>query len=211
VNLADGVAVRVSALCLDQAGRPSDRLIASDAVRAGLLVDLALAGRLTSAEDMIVVDGTPTGFPPADRLLAAMTAEPERSLDGWLGERRVGLRDVVAANVATGRWERRTGLPGVAPRYTDHHRDQTAEDRSRSAFDPPGDGSATDACVTVVAAAGSLLVRGGGVDVVTSPVVLAATGPAQWLCPTVVDHLVRADDRYRAQADALWPGVVWPF
>jgi hypothetical protein len=62
VDLTGGVAVRVSALCLDSRGRLADRLLCGTAVRAGLLLDLALAGRLESEDDSIVVDGTPTGF-----------------------------------------------------------------------------------------------------------------------------------------------------
>jgi hypothetical protein len=73
-------------------------------VRGGLLLDLALAARVESTEDSVVVDPTPTGFAPADRLLAAVAVEPERSLDSWLDERRIGLRDVAEARAAA-RWE----------------------------------------------------------------------------------------------------------
>src|SRR5688572_21663078 len=72
MDLSAGIAVRVSALCLDPRGRLVDNLLADTAVRGGLLLDLALAGRLESEEESIVVDGTPTGFAPADRLLAAI-------------------------------------------------------------------------------------------------------------------------------------------
>jgi hypothetical protein len=205
------VAVRVSALCLDKDGRLTDRLIFSDAVRAALLVDLVLAGRMTSTEDSIVVDATPTGFPPADRLLAAIAAESERSLDEWLDERRIGLRDVVAENVATGRWERRTGPFGLQARYTDHAPQQTARDLSRSLPDWPEDGSPEDACVTVVGAASGLLDREFGLPENPPPAVLAATGPAEWLCSTVVEHLRQVHVRYREQAGALGAGIVGPF
>ncbi len=205
------VAVRVSALCLGSGGRLPDRLLASDAVRAALLLDLALAGRMTSTEDSIVVDPTPTGFSPADRLLAAIDAEPERSLDGWLEERRIGLRDVVAANVASGHWERRPGLLGLRVRYIDRHLDQTARDLTRNASAWPADASPEDACVTVVAGASGLLDPEFDLPADPPPDVLAATGPAAWLCPTVVEHLRNADARYRDQAGALGGGVVGPF
>jgi hypothetical protein len=205
------VAVRVSALCLESGGRLPDRLLASDAVRAGLLLDLALAGRMTSTEDSIVVDPTPTGFSPADRLLAAIDAEPERSLDGWLRERRIGLRDVVEANVASGRWERRAGLLGLRARYLDRYAEQTARDRARSASDWPPDASREDACVTVVAGASGLLDPEFDLPADPPPELLAATGPATWLCPTVVEHLRQAHARYRDQAGALGGGVVGPF
>jgi Golgi phosphoprotein 3 (GPP34) len=205
------VAERVSALCLETGGRLPDRLLASDAVRAGLLLDLALAGRMTSTEDSIVVDPTPTGYAPADRLLAAIDAEPERSLDGWLEERRIGLRDVVEANVASGRWERRPGLLGLRPRYVDRYPEQTARDLARSGSDWPADASPQDACVTVVAGASGLLDPEFDLPVQPSPALLAATGPAEWLCPTVVEHLRQAHVRYRDQAGALGGGVIGPF
>jgi hypothetical protein len=209
VNLGDGVAVRVAALCLDRTGRLPNRLLSSDAVRAGLLVDLALAGRMTTTDDSIVIDETPTGFAPADRLLAAMVAESERSLDDWLAERRVGLRDVVAANLAAGRWERRAWPFGLRARYADRHREQTRRDLSRSMADWPEHASPADACVTVVAAAGGLLDRHGGSPQHPTPAVLAATGPTEWLCPTIVEHLQQADARYRAQAGALGSGAAF--
>lgn len=206
MNLADGVAVRISAMCLAPNGRLVDRLLASDAVRGALLVDLALTSRMTSAEDSIVVDGTPTGFPPADRLLAAIIAEAERPLDGWLDERRIGLRDVAEANLASGRWELRPGLLGLRPRYTDRHIEQTERDLSRTASDWPVDATQEDACVTVIAEVSGLLDRELGVGQLPSPAVLASTGGADWLCPTVLEYLQAAAQRYRMEAGALSGG-----
>ena len=129
-DLTDGVAVRVAALGLDGAGRLSDKLLVGVAVRGGLLLDLALAGRVESAVDSVVVDPTPTGFAPADGLLAAISVERERSLDGWLDETRIRLRDVGEANVASGRWERRPSPWGLGRRYTDLRSARTARDRA---------------------------------------------------------------------------------
>jgi hypothetical protein len=154
---------------------------------------------------------TPTGFSPADRLLAAIDAEPERSLDGWLAERRIGLRDVVEANVASGRWERRPGLLGLLARYTDLYPEQTARDLARSASDWPADASPADACVTVVAGASGLLDPEFDLPVAPPPALLTATGPAVWLGPTVVEHLRQAHARYRDEAGALGGGIVAPF
>lgn len=84
MELDHGVAVRLAGLCLDGKGRLNERLLASAAVRAGLLVDLGLAGRVESTDDSVLIDSTPTGFAPADLLLAAIAVEPERSLDDWL-------------------------------------------------------------------------------------------------------------------------------
>jgi hypothetical protein len=211
VNLDDGVAVRVSALCLTPNGRLSGRLVASDAVRGALLLDLALCGRLTCTDESLVVYQIPTGFAPTDRLLASISAEPERSLDGWLAERRIGLRDVVEANVASGRWERRPGFLGLRPRCTDLHRDQADRDLARSASRWPADATAADAGVTAVAGATGLLDPEFGLAEPTSPLVLASAGSVAWLCTAVVDHLEAAARRYRAEAGALSAGPVGPF
>ena len=200
--------MRVSALCLDRDGRLTDRLLFSDAVRAGLLVDLALAGRLQSTAQSIEVDEAPTGFPPADRLLAALAVESGRSLDEWLDERRIGLRDVAAANVASGSWVGRTGPFGLRPRYTDRNRDRADRDAARSMADWPEDATPEDACVTVLAAASGLLDRESGLPEGPSPAVLAATAPADWLCAAAAEHLQRAHSRYLAQASALGTGFL---
>jgi hypothetical protein len=189
VELSGGVAVRISALCLSDDGRLGDRVLWDAAVRGGLLLDLALSGRVESTDDSIVIDETPTGFEPADRLLAAIGAEPERSLDEWLAERRLGLRDVVAANVASGRWTESRGVFGLGRRFADGAAGQTTADRRRSATDEPLGWSAADACVTAVAAAGGLLSRETGYSLPPSPAVVAATGAVSWLCEAVVDHL----------------------
>ncbi len=199
MELADGIAVRVAALCLDERGRLSDRLICGHAVRGGLLLDLVLAGRVESAADSILVDPRPTGFAPADRLLAAVDAEPERSLDRWLAERRLGLRDVAAAAVAAGRWT--VTRPLLRPRYTDGAPERTAGDRQRSAAADPDGWTPADACVTAVATAAGLR----GTDVHVPAAVLAATGPAEELVAAVVDHLRRTADRYTVEASGLGP------
>ena len=202
-GLAGGVAVRVSALCLDRRGRPASLLICSAAVRAGLLLDLALAGRVTQTETSVEIDATPTGFAPADRLLAAVVAEPERSLDSWLDERRLTLADVVAANVASGRWERRR-LAFRRDSYADRAADQTGRDLARSPVTVPGSLSPADACVTTVAAAAGLLDRRSGTPDDPAPDVLAAAGEVRWLAEHVAGHLTATYWRYRSQSSALW-------
>jgi hypothetical protein len=211
VDLSDGVAARVASLCLGENGRLSEKLLCGTAVRGGLLLDLALAGRVESAEDSVVIDQTPIGFGPADRLLAAIAIEPERSLDGWLDEQRIGLRDVAEANVASGRWASRSGPLGFGRRFSDLRPGATARDRTRQADDETQPWSPADACVIAVAAAAGLQ------DVeVWAPgrrpdEVLGATGPVAWLAGAVVDHVLVAGARYRSQAAALGTGGFGPF
>jgi hypothetical protein len=203
MDLSGGVAVRIAALCLDMRGRASEKVICGDAVRGGLLLDLGLAGRVESADDSVVVDSTPTGFEPADRLLAAITVEPERSLDGWLGETRIGLRDVADAAVASGRWAQRRGPWGLGRRYTDLRPDETVDDLRRRSGAGALDLAPADACVAAVASASGLLDREFWLPERPDDALLLATGSVGWLVAAVVDHLDHASARYRAQAGAL--------
>jgi hypothetical protein len=209
VDLSGGVAVRIASLCLNHSGKLSVMLLGGTAVRGGLLLDLGLAGRVESAEDSVVVDPTPTGFEPADRLLAAIAIEPERSLDGWLDEKRIGLRDVAAANVRSGRWGARAGPLGFGRRYTDLRSGDDAGDRGSRTEAEVSALSPADACVAAVAAAAGLR----GPDVWAAgrrpDELLAATGPVAWLADAVVDHLLVTGARYRSQAGAL--GASGPF
>jgi hypothetical protein len=207
-DLADGVAVRVASLALDSGGRLSDKLLVGIAVRGGLLLDLALAGRVESDADSVVVDPRPTGFGPADNLLAAIAVERERSLDGWLDEKRVRLRDVAEANVASGRWERRAAPWGLGRRYTDLRSGRTARDRAMLPSRTDASWTREDACVAAVACAAGLLERESGRP---RRDLILATGDVAWLCSAVVEHLLVADARYRAQAGALGAGPAGPF
>jgi hypothetical protein len=209
VDLSKGVAVRVAALCLDTRGRLSQKLLCGTAVRGGLLLDLALAARVDSTEDSVVVDPTPTGFGPADRLLAAVAVERERSLDSWLDEKRIGLREVAAANVRSGRWGSRRGPIGFGRRYTDLRPDETSRDLGRQPVEDVGGWSPADACVTAIACASGLLDRDASILQRPPGEVVAAAGPAAWLCVAVVDHLLATGARYRSQAGAL--GAAGPF
>jgi hypothetical protein len=203
VDLSSGVAVRVAALCRDHRGRLSDKLLHDDAARGALALDLALAGRLEMTEDAVVVDMTPTGFAPADRLLAAIGVEPERSLDGWLEERRIGLADLAPELVASGRWQlERRVLPGR--RYLDVEPGDTARDLARLPADWSPDWSAVECCVTLVAGAAGLLNREFGMPENVPPAVVQATGVA-WVATAVLDHLSQAAHRYRTEIAGIGP------
>ncbi|MGZ4507183.1 MAG: GPP34 family phosphoprotein [Blastococcus sp.] len=214
MDLAGGVAVRVAALCLDDHGRLSDRFAADAAVRAGLLVDLALAGRVESTDDSIVVDDTPTGFAPADGLLAAIVVEPERSLDGWLDERRIGLREVADAAVRSGRWELRRRFP--RRRFRDLAEAETTSDAGRDASAGTAGWSPEDAAITALALVAGLLRRPAESvaeqygETPAEPVpesVLARTGGVRWLCEAVTEHVAASRSYDLAAAAALRAGT----
>jgi hypothetical protein len=209
VELSGGVAVRIAALSLDPRGRLSEKLIASAAARAGLLVDLALAGRVESTEDSVLVDPTPTGFGPADRLLAAIGVEPERSLDGWLDEQRIRLRDVADGAVQAGRW---AVIPRMLPgghRYVDGAGEQTARDRTRPPFRVSDAWSAEDAAVTAIGLVAGLLAV--PVEREVADPLLARTGSARWLCQAVTEHLAEARARDAWTASVLGSGGMGTF
>jgi hypothetical protein len=191
-DLSRGVAVRLSALCLDDRGRLRDYTLWDMAVRGALLVDLALAGRVSAEEDSVVVDATATGFRPADALLAPIAVEPERPLDWWLDNGAVDLADVVADNVAAGRWTVRRRLLGR--RYAVRDGGTAAAD---AAQDPRGpcDGwdPATAAVVAIADSAGISDAEPGD----ASDTVLVATGPVRWLCQSVVQRLAVAHLHFR--------------
>ncbi|MCV2491484.1 GPP34 family phosphoprotein [Geodermatophilus sp. YIM 151500] len=182
VDLTGGVAVRLASLCLDARGRLRDFALWDVAVRGALLVDLARADRLAHEDDGITVDAAPTGFPPADRLLAAVEVEPERSLDWWLDHGGVRMRDLAEANLASGRWVVRRRFPGR--RYEDVSA-VAADDRRLLAGPPPDDGSPGAAAVRVL----GLACGAGGRPEPVDEQDLSPTGPLRWICEAVTAHL----------------------
>ena len=198
MDLTAGVAVRLTALCLGRDGRLGNYPLWQTAVRGAVLVDIALADRLALTDDSITIDDTPTGFPPADALLLAIAVEHERSLDWWIDHGGVRLRDVAAANVASGRWTGRRRLVGT--RYTDLRPEATERDRERDAGQPDSAWSPETAAVVAIARAAG--VDGGGPEPPPDRV-LELTGPARWTCRTVVEHLTDAHNRNQ---QAAWGG-----
>lgn len=192
-DLTRGVAVRLSAFCLAGSGKLRHFTIWDMAVRGALLVDLALAGRVTQEENSIVVDATPTGFGPADALLQPIVVEPERPLDWWMDNSAIDLEGLVRDNVRSGRWRlhrtllgRRYSLADPGSLWAD-----TAELRrspETAAWDP-----ATAALSAIADSSGIWDDDPGG----ASDGALAATGPVRWLCQSVVERLAVVHRHFR--------------
>jgi hypothetical protein len=203
MDLSGGVAVRLSSLCLDAQGRLRDFALWDVAARGALLVDLARTGRLSQDEESVTVDGTPTGFGPADRLLAAMAVEPEQSLDWWLDHGGVRMGDLAEANVASGRWAAHRRLLGR--RFADAS-PVGAADRALDPQRPDRDWPPDTAAVVVLAVAcGALRPPEPVTEAELSP-----TGPLRWICEAVTTHLDQAHRQNLLRAGATDGGGVVP-
>ena len=192
VDMTDGVAARLAAVCVDRRGRLRRFDIWDAAARGAVLVDLVLAGRLVDEPDRVTVDPLPTGFPPADRFLAATEVEAGAAMTWWVDHAPVRMRDVAVACVAAGRWTARRTLLGT--RYA-----VPAQARPGSPDDPVA------AAVEVLATACGA--RGRPPQPVDEQD-LATTGPLRWICGTVTDHLTQAHRRNLGAAGAADGGTV---
>ena len=188
----DSVSMRLAALALD-GGRLTDDLVTALAVRGSLLVDLALRGRVRETEDAVEFDDPPTGFPPADRLLAESA-----SLTDLLRGGGVDQQDLAAEHLRRGSWTARRRLLGT--RYVDHRADRTQADEQ--ALEEPAREERTPQDASLAAIAGTL-------GLLATPReragegLLAHTGPVRWLVDLVVEEVDRAITRGRFMRGAV--------
>ncbi len=188
----DSVSLRLAALALD-GGRLTDDLVTALAVRGTLLVDLALRGRVRETEDAVEFDDPPTGFPPADRLLAESA-----SLTDLLRGGGVDQHDLAAEHLRRGSWTARRRLLGT--RYVDHRADRTRADEQ--ALEEPARKQWTPQDASLAAIAGTL-------GLLATPReragegLLAHTEPVRWLVDLVVEEVDRAITRGRFMRGAV--------
>lgn len=189
----DSVSMRLAALALDR-GRLTDDLVTALAVRGTLLVDLALRGRVRDTEDAVEFDDPPSGFAPADRLLA----EGADSLTDLLRGGPVDQEDLAAEHLRRGSWTVRRRLLGT--RYVDCRADRTAADEQVLEEPRRREWTPEDAALAAVAGTLGLLAtpqeRAG-------EELLAHTGPVRWLVDLVVDEVDRAITRGRFMRGAV--------
>ena len=183
----DSVSMRLAALALDE-GRLTDDLVTALAVRGTLLVDLALRGRVRDTEDAVEFDDPPTGFAPADQLLA----EGAESLTDLLRGGPVDQGDLADEHVRRGSWTARRRLFGT--RYDDHRADRTAADEQLLEQPRQEPWTTEDAALAAVA---------GTLGLLATPrerareELLAHTEPVRWLVDLVVGEVDRAITRGR--------------
>ncbi len=178
-----GVCLAVMDLALTDGGVLRTGLLTDAVVRAAILADLALAGAL--GEDMDI-DVSPTGFEPADRLLAAIVADPTRPLGWWLRHAPVRPTDVADVLVGEGRWlaEPRT-LIHRAHRYV--RNDSWAAPASLQSTAPHSTGPPFWAASALADAAGWL----ASVDLPPRRSMVTRCGAAAWFVGLAVEHLDR--------------------
>jgi hypothetical protein len=84
---------------------PRYRGLANAVIRGALLLDLAASRLVVAREGLVHASATQSGFPPADRLLAAIAGETEPDLRQLLWRNHVGVAEVIAEFVTRGWWE----------------------------------------------------------------------------------------------------------
>ncbi len=178
----ESVATRLALLCLQADGRLTRSRAAGQAVRAGGLVDLVLAGRLVEEADAIdLLPGAGAG-PVAEAVAAEVEADPGRSLADLVERGRAGLGEAAGDLVARGLWVPR---PSPLPWRRDRYRPADPS-LSRAALAPAvavpaatGDVPAPDRAAAGVLAAVAGLVEGRFDE--ADEGLLAACGPAEWV------------------------------
>ena len=205
------MAARITALCLDDDGRLRRDTYLAIAVRGGLLVDLALAGRLEQTQDSIELDPAPVGWGPADAALAELDALDGRSLDWWLGHSHLGPADVAAAQVHEGIWDEEEGH-GLARRrrFTERILEPGLRDLALLEGSRIPDGVEDAAMLAIIDASGIPELR----DPEPTPeTLLAAAGPVRWVCELVTAyvHTARATEQaVRSATAGQLPPVIPP-
>ena len=196
MNDENGVAARITALCLDDDGDLRWDTYLAIAVRGGLLVDLALGGRLEQTEDSIDLDSTPTGWPPADAALGELSSLDDQSLDWWLGHSQLGPDDVATALVQDGSWEeveRRAWQR--RRRFTERDPQAGLEDLALLEGIRAAQSIEEAALLSIIDASGIPELRD---PAPMRPEVLEAAGRVRWVCELVADFIHTAQEASRA-------------
>jgi hypothetical protein len=181
------IAARLLRLCLQPNGTLLNSPMLASTIRAALLADLALRGALVSTAGGLELDMTPTGFPAADNLLAAVAAQPDKPMEWWLRRGTAAVRDVVNDLVRSGTWT------GSRQRFARHYRDgdpagvQIDARRVRAALDEIAADPGTAVLAALVAVIGTVDEPGGQHPTQDA---LAACGPARWLMEDLIGYLL---------------------
>jgi len=178
------IAYRLALLGADSRGVVRGGLTVRDhGVRAALLIDLALQGRLRAGVDDSYLDTSPTGFPAADALLRYVEANPTRSMANALASAPVTVLDVVdPLPVGTARRPRRRRAVTVDGDVLERERQLLDETVERGRSDSP-------ATAALAVLAGALELAGDDTRAALLPWCGAARGLVEQ-CATYLDQLM---------------------
>ena len=175
--------VRLSRPLIKGWPRPS---LTDPIVRAALLLDLALLGRLTPAESSVEVNVDPTGSAATDQLLNAVADGPSRQLSWWLDNAPVGVRDVADDLVSHRLWQRH----GLRRQYTELD-PASASVQLAAISSATASHSPTGASALAVAALMQLLPAFGADGGRTAVELASECGDATWLAVELIGELAR--------------------
>lgn len=201
VDLNRGVAVRLAELSLPSTGRLRERLLIDSAMCGAVLADLALAHRLAPGAAGLTAEGTPTGFAPADHLLADIARRPGRTLEWWLNTGTPGERDLADHLVTTGAWSVFGGSrrkPGDRYRISDERRARDVKDLAaveRASRETP-EGAALQ-CIVLGLGLGVPHAR-------PEDDLFRRCAHGEWLVRGVVDYVLGTRDVYAAKKERPW-------
>ncbi len=173
--------MRLASLALDN-GRLTDDLVTGVAIRGAILIDLALRSRLTETADAMEIDSTPSGFAPADELIAGGAP----SVTDLLAHRPVDQHDLAAEHLRRGSWTLQ--LRFLTRRYVDHREQRTRRDEQILRSRPDREWTPPDAALAAIAGVLGLLLPG---RTLPTDAVLEATGPVRGLVELVVEEVNR--------------------
>lgn len=194
----EGVAMRLALLCLQRDGRIATSHWANQAVRAGILVDLALHGRLVEEQDHVAVVAGAEDDAPHAALLDRIVRDPERSLAEVIEDADVGVVEMTTWLVDRGVWVAKpTRVPWRRDRYrpADPSFSRSTVMPFVSALSPGGELTTPAWAATAVIArvAGLLDGRFGYAD----DELIDACGPVAWVVRTGAEQIFRARVWYR--------------
>jgi hypothetical protein len=181
------IATRLLRLCLQPNGTLLSTPLLASTTRAALLADLARHGALVTTPGGLELDTTTTGFVPADNLLAAVAARPDKTMEWWLRRGTPAVRDVVAELLHSRTWTRRRD--SVARRYRDGDPAAVHIDgrRVQAALNGTPDDVGTAVLAVLVGVIGTVDAPGGQHP---TDDVLVACGPVRWLMEDLSTYLL---------------------
>jgi hypothetical protein len=196
------VADRVVSLSLAESGVPRRFPLYDSAVCAALMIDLALAGRLSNeADSLFLTEGV--GRPSAEALFDEMMRDPGRDLAWWLVRASTGLTEVLQDAEQDGHLRRRPRTLRHPLKYRYEATDAAAVELDVQRINEPNDRSLPwDPPSAAVAALGIASGLQGAPRTPPSELI-KRTEHIAWLVSSLTATLIEIDQRNRATAFAV--------